>query len=147
MLPPASFALNQAFIADVEAYKNLGGVCFVDMLEPHLIIQEALMDEELLLIGRKLNQRVDVFPHGINVNAWHLLENGHLFVKTYERGVQRLTRSCGTGSVSCAAFCKSRGNMFVSTPGGELAITMHKEGIELKGPAFFFCKNKIRKEG
>lgn len=146
-LPRARFETNPKFIADVEVFKSLKRFLYVDMLEPHLILQEKLSDEALLTLGRELNQRKDLFPHGINVNAWHALENGHLFVKTYERGVQRLTRSCGTGSVSCAASYQSQGTVFVSTPGGRLEIILFEDGVELKGPAFFFCKDKTKEEG
>jgi hypothetical protein len=44
--------------------------------------------------------------------------------------------------MSCAAFYKTQGSVFVSTPGGPLAILLYKNGIELKGPAFFFDKDK-----
>jgi diaminopimelate epimerase len=146
-LPPANFAWNEKFIADFAAFEGLTRFFYVNMLEPHLILQEELSDEQLLSLGKELNQRKDLFPSGINVNAWHLLEDDRLFVKTYERGVQRLTLSCGTGSMSCAAFHKSLGTLFVSTPGGDLEVILQEDGIELKGPAFFFYKNKKEEGG
>lgn len=144
-LPLAKFDINNKFIADPKLLNTLTRFSFIDMLEPHLILQENLSDEELLEVGRKLNLETRLFPHGINVNAWHVLDNGHLFVKTYERGVQRLTKSCGTGSISCAASYQSAGTVSVSTPGGPLEIAFHDDGVKLIGPAFFFCKNRTTK--
>lgn len=146
-LPPANFALNTKFIADTGLFKSQTRLTYVDMLEPHLIVQEELTDEELLAFGREINQKKDLFPYGINVNAWSVCKNDHLFVKTYERGVQRLTQSCGTGSMSCAAYYKSKGAVSVSTPGGPLEIILQDDGIELKGPAFFFCTHKTKIAG
>ena len=143
-LPLASFALNKKFVADAQQFKKLG-YTYVNMLEPHLILEKELSDEELFSLGQELNQRKDLFPHGINVNVCRVLKEGHLFVKTYERGVQRLTQSCGTGSMSCAAFYKSQGVVSVSTPGGQLQILLQEDGIVLIGPAFFSYSNKIEK--
>ena len=64
-------------------------------------------------------------------------EKNRITVKTYERGVQRLTLSCGTGS-SCSSTIFLRGesgSIHVATPGGDLEITISEEGLELKGPA------------
>src|SRR5579872_433242 len=141
-LPLAKFTRNTKFIADPKSFDTFTGFAFVDMLEPHLILQEKLSDKELLELGRRLNRDKGLFPYGINVNAWHILGNGHLYVKTYERGVQRLTQSCGTGSIACAASYQSAGTVSVSTPGGPLEIAFYADGVELRGAAFFFCKNR-----
>jgi diaminopimelate epimerase len=144
-LPPARFEINDKFIANPNLFKKAYGFDYVEMIEPHLVVQKAMSDEELLSLGRELNSRKDLFPHGININAWQKLNEGSLHVKTYERGVQRLTRSCGTGSMSCAAFCGFHGNVHVSTPGGSLIIQVQGDGIVLKGPASFFDKDKTGK--
>lgn len=109
---------------------------YTETLEPHLAIEADLSDEELFDLGRKMNSRKDIFPNGINVNAWKKISSTKIFVKTYERGVQRLTRSCGTGSAACAFACLSDfGSLNVSTPGGPLSIVIHNKSIELIGAA------------
>ena len=137
-LPPARFEINTRFIAQPAQFKSEYEFHYVEMIEPHLIIQKPMTDEELFLWGRQLNSRKEMFPLGININAWCLLPDGSLYVKTYERGVQRLTRSCGTGSMSCAAFYCRQGNVHVYTPGGNIDICVEGDGIILKGPASFF---------
>lgn len=130
-LPLPSMSLNEAFVKGTE----FNGCLYVETLEPHLTIEKKMEDEELFAFGKMLNQQKEVFPKGINVNAWHLIEEDVLFVKTYERGVQRLTASCGTGSISACASYKKEGHFVVLTPGGKLDVLLDLEGAILKGPA------------
>ena len=132
-LPPVRLLLNPQFVRK----QQLFGLHYVEMMEPHLVMEGQLSDEELFMMGRKINAHKDIFPLGINVNAFHVLGENRLFVKTYERGVQRLTKACGSGSIACAAFSKKEGQLFVSTPGGELEIFLNKDSILLKGAASF----------
>ena len=146
-MPKVSFEANEKFVTDFKGLKTLGHFHYAEILEPHLVLHEKLSDEELLLLGKKLNQMKTLFPHGINVNACYLMQDGSLYVRTYERGVQRLTQSCGTGSICCAAFYKTQGIVNVITPGGPLEIGLEQEGVMLKGPASFSYNNKKEEEG
>lgn len=133
-LPPVRFSINPKFVISSH---SLSPFEYVEAIEPHLVIEQEMSDEELTLIGQKLNHEKDRFPLGINVNAYYFLQDGSIAVKTYERGVQRLTRSCGTGSISCAASImkqrKSLGAVNVLTPGGPLKIIFRENEIELCG--------------
>lgn len=133
-LPPVSFNPQEKFMTDPMQFKGQ----YTEMLEPHLVFVGAMSDEQLLSLGRELNQRKDLFPLGINVNAWHFLKEGSIYVKTYERGVQRLTRSCGTGSAACASRIQNQGVMDVFTPGGPLKIILGANGIELIGEGIVY---------
>lgn len=134
-LPPARFEINKKFISKPEIFEERADLVYVEMLEPHLLVRSALSDAELHSLGTSLNQQKDVFPLGINVNAWQIVGQNMLFVKTYERGVQRLTLSCGTGSASCASYFQNQGKVDIQTPGGFLTIAINDHSIELKGPA------------
>ena len=58
-------------------------------------------DEEIFRLGRTL--RYDsAFPHGTNVNVISRLPDGSLRQRTYERGVEALTKACGTGATGSA---------------------------------------------
>ncbi len=60
-------------------------------------------------IGMYLNkQRIDLFPHGINVNFARVKRNGSTSIefRTFERGINKETLSCGTGSVAVAYVAK-----------------------------------------
>jgi diaminopimelate epimerase len=60
-------------------------------------------------------------------------------VRTYERGVEAETLSCGTGSVACAAVAHRLGRtgsrVRVNTKGGELVITLTDEAAFMEGAA------------
>ena len=134
-LPKPSFQWNPKFITNWETFcVDYGNFRYVEVIEPHVTLHKKINAQELFEWGKELNQRKDLFPHGINVNAWHV-DNGDLFVQTYERGVQRLTKSCGTGSLSCAACFKNLGHLKVITAGGHLEISQQQEFIELRGAA------------
>jgi diaminopimelate epimerase len=86
---------------------------------------------------------------GINVNAVWVLEDGSLKVRTYERGVEDETYSCGTGVTACAlAYALTQKRKLGSyvqtlhTPGGILKVHYTWDGskfdqIVLEGPAEF----------
>ncbi len=137
-LPPVSFVPNAKFVPHPEQLPK--ELIYAEAIEPHLILQGSMSDAELRAIGRQWNQRKDLFPLGINVNACEVIEEGVLFVKTFERGVQNLTKSCGTGSLSCAAFYCIQGIVQVHTPGGALTIGLNPDSIVLQGPAHVWEK-------
>jgi diaminopimelate epimerase len=86
---------------------------------------------------------------GINVNISRVITNQNLQMRTYERGVENETRSCGTGvtatvlahSILHGSTLGNKKQMVrMETPGGLLAIEFEKtetgfENIWLIGPA------------
>ncbi|MBP8672777.1 MAG: diaminopimelate epimerase [Synergistales bacterium] len=78
---------------------------FVTVGVPHVVIflddLSKRTTEELTRLGREIRHRMDLFPQGANVN-FVVLEREGLFCITYERGVEGITSSCGTGSVASA---------------------------------------------
>lgn len=95
----------------------------------------------------------DVFKkEGINVNFVEGTED-RIFVRTYERGVEDETLSCGTGVTAAAlVFAHNEvgfNRVEVTTPGGNLAVEFDKTGEEefkniwLCGPAQFVFKGEI----
>ncbi len=78
----------------------------VHMPNPHIVaIVDKISDYELEDIGTKANQHPELFPNGTNINFCQILDDGAIFVRTYERGVG-LTNSCGSGmSASSLIYC------------------------------------------
>jgi diaminopimelate epimerase len=88
----------------------------------------------------------DVFPEGANVNLAAVVDDGSgegpavVDQRTFERGVEGETRSCGTGAVAVVAAARRlgliEGESAVSRPpGGELEITVPNAGhATLTGP-------------
>ncbi len=63
---------------------------------------------DLVLLGRTLCHDHLRFPEGVNVNFVQNLGEGKILVTTYERGVEDLTDSCGTGSTMSAIAAAKR---------------------------------------
>jgi diaminopimelate epimerase len=87
-----------------------------------------------------------VFPEGANVTVAARAddEDGPAFrQRTYERGVEGETDSCGTGAVAIAAVAHRLGRLDttetvrVSPPGGDLFVTITDDDALLRGPAVF----------
>jgi diaminopimelate epimerase len=86
---------------------------------------------------------------GINVNVTWLDEKKELHMRTYERGVEDETLSCGTGTVAVALLAHHLqgipSDTPIHTPGGELKVSFHVSdsqyvNILLTGPATFVFK-------
>ena len=82
-----------------------------------------------------------------------MLEKAHLQVRTYERGVEAETLSCGTGVTASAyaylqAHPENNQTIQVKTEGGNLAVEINdfqqsNEAVYLIGPATFVYEGKI----
>ena len=67
-----------------------------------------------------------LFPNGININFYYLVNNSTIKLNTHERGVG-FTSSCGTGACASVAYAKNldklEDNIKVIMPGGNLQIS------------------------
>ncbi|WP_424008520.1 diaminopimelate epimerase [Haloferax denitrificans] len=85
-----------------------------------------------------------VFPDGANVTLASPDGEGGFRQRTFERGVEGETQSCGTGAVAVVAAAKQLGRVSgddpvtVTPPGGALSVTVPDEGSALLGgPAVY----------
>jgi len=73
------------------------------------------------------------------VNFARIDSKNEITVRTYERGVEGETLSCGTGSVACAVVVhrlgKTGNKVKVNTKGGELVITIRDDAAFMEGRA------------
>ncbi|MEI6839637.1 MAG: diaminopimelate epimerase [Methanomicrobiales archaeon] len=78
------------------------------------------------------------FPAGANVNFVEKTGTDKIRIRTFERGVEDETLSCGTGATACAAMAHKLGftgeTVHVDTEGGPLNIYLGKETFT-EGPA------------
>ena len=145
--------INQA-IDDVSSTLNF---TVVNMPNPHLVSFVDKVDEEqLVALGKKVNTMPHLFPNGINVNFCQILDEGVIFVRTYERGVG-LTQSCGSGmSASSLVYCLlgyqamghtlevyNLGGLVQCTP---MVTALHQYSVFLSGNATFMFKGFIDKQ-
>lgn len=78
-------------------------------------------------IGPKIRHHLSFSPEGVNVNFACLRKDGTLEIRTYERGVEAETLSCGTGAVA-ASYCAMQGGQ-ISYPIRVLPLS--KEELEV----------------
>ena len=70
---------------------------------PHLVaIASNLPGLELSAIGPSLRDHPALAPHGANVNFYEVDSDGAVHLRTWERGVEGETLSCGSGMVAVA---------------------------------------------
>lgn len=121
-------------IGSDEVYLNTGTYHVVKMVDDPEIIN-------LEIEAPKIRNSVKYEPHGTNVNYVHTAGN-KLFLRTFEKGVEAETLSCGTGVTASAivASLKYGGDSFnVVTKGGELKVAFLRtadsfEHVTLQGP-------------
>ncbi len=119
--------------------QNFEGV-FVNTGVPHFVVPVADLDSmDVLNIGRSIRFHEEFKPSGTNVDFIQV-EDGKVRMRTYERGVESETLSCGTGAVASAiaayrsGFVRDR-EVEVITKGGEVLKVYIGEGeVYLEGP-------------
>jgi diaminopimelate epimerase len=90
---------------------------------------------------------------GSNINFVKQISENHFAVRTYERGVEDETLSCGTGATAVAIAMNATGktnsnHIHLDVQGGKLEVFFKKENnkftnVFLKGPATFVFKGTI----
>jgi diaminopimelate epimerase len=126
--------------------------CILNTGSPHFVKKvENLKDMDVYTFGKSIRNSEQFVKDGINVNFMEVLSEGQLFVRTYERGVEDETYSCGTGVTACAiAYLKDKNisSVKVKVLGGNLKVSLVKQGnsyenIWLEGPAKLVFEGKI----
>ena len=120
---------------------------------PHLaVFVDDVEKADLISIARPLRHSQRYAPDGVNVNLV-CVEGEKLIVRTYERGVEDETLSCGTGVTASAIAAASSGKIVTNNPviftrGGTLAVsfTINRDSVSnitLTGPATFVFSGEI----
>ncbi len=128
---------------------------FLDTGSPHWIVWTPDAAAETVDIkGRAIRNQERFLPGGTNVNFVEKRGRDGLFVRTYERGVEAETLSCGTGVTAAAIAASGTGtgvfDFTIETPGGLLRVSFQKTGPEkaenicLTGPAQLVFEGTVR---
>lgn len=133
---------------DVNMIKSFKSHTFLNTGSPHHV--EFVKDIESLNVkqkGRQIRNGAPYFEEGTNVNFAELLDQNTIKVRTYERGVEDETLSCGTGVTAVAISShfegKTRANSInIKAMGGDLSVSFDNDdgnysNIILTGPATF----------
>ena len=114
---------------------------------PHYIeFVDSVNSVDIVGLGQMIRYNERFKAEGINVNFVQQ-EEGQLFVRTYERGVENETFSCGTGVTASALIAGieklGEQRINIETLGGTLAVSFNNRGdnifdnIYLMGPGTF----------
>lgn len=115
-----------------------------DTGSPHLLIlwpedPYNMESEAFSSMGRKLRHHPLFQPGGVNVSLVHAGASGLWIVRTYERGVEAETLSCGTGLTAAAYLAQQLGHsspVTLQTAGGHVQVEITgQDGALLRGPA------------
>ena len=140
---------------NVDEIKMASDYVFLNTGSPHHItLVEDVKSVPVKEIGSQTRYSNLYGKAGSNVNFVEMISDSLFAVRTYERGVEDETLSCGTGVTAAAiamhAIGKTTSNVIsLLVEGGELKVTFKKEGkkytdVFLIGPATFVFEGKIQ---
>jgi len=141
-------------MSDVSEFTVKNNNYLLNTGSPHYVIFEPEVNTiNVFKRGSTIRNSKEFEPYGVNVDFVQFLGND-LFVRTYERGVENETLSCGTG-VTASAICATinmntdKNSWDIKTLGGKLNVRFKKTGnnkftdVWLTGPAKFVFKGEI----
>ncbi|MEX0985907.1 MAG: diaminopimelate epimerase [Bacteroidales bacterium] len=143
ILPDGNIKLE---MRDVTGFSKIKEGYFLDTGSPHLVLfVEDVENLDVFNLGREKRYSKE-FKEGTNVNFVQL-DDHEIYVRTYERGVENETLSCGTGVVASAIAASLQTARYgreinVKTKGGKLHVIFEPgtvahgfRNIYLTGPA------------
>lgn len=144
----------QLQMQDVSAINVFSDHLFLDTGSPHHV--EMVSDIQTYNVkseGSRIRYGEPYGASGSNVNFVEQLSDNKFAVRTYERGVEDETLSCGTGVTAVALAmhekAKTQSNeVHLKTSGGDLKVTFEKENngytnVWLIGPAVQVFKGEL----
>jgi len=134
-------------MSDVKAVETSENFFVTNTGSPHYVqLVKNIKEFDVFSEGKNIRYNDRFKAEGVNVNFIEF-HNDHLFVRTYERGVENETYSCGTGVTAAAitTHLHKAGShrVAIQTLGGELAVSFNNQGgghfndIWLQGPGTF----------
>lgn len=134
----------------VHAIAKVENAFVLDTGSPHYVtFVDSVNELDVIVEGKKIRNSDTYRAEGINVNFAKITDTG-ILMRTYERGVEDETFSCGTGTVASAIAAAVKLNdqkkvqsVFVQALGGDLTVSFTRESADhftnvfLKGPVAF----------
>jgi diaminopimelate epimerase len=149
--------LKMQAVKDID--KRPGKTYVLNTGSPHYVrfIDENLSELNIVSEAKKIRYNDEFAAEGINVNFVSVLDETAISVRTYERGVEDETLSCGTGVTAAALSLATlkklpSGHYIISVKvmGGELKVSYDFDAdnqsfsnIWLQGPATYVFKGTV----
>ncbi len=138
-------SLQMKNVSEVKIHDNY---IFLNTGSPHHVqFVDDLSNFDVKKEGAKIRYSYLYGKPGSNVNFVNQISENEFSIRTYERGVEDETLSCGTGATATAIAMKAIGktnsnNIIINVQGGKLEVSFDEENgiftnVFLKGPAEF----------
>ncbi|POS00897.1 diaminopimelate epimerase [Flavobacterium croceum DSM 17960] len=140
---------------DVQAITTTPDYIFLNTGSPHhVMLVPNTQDIDVKKQGAEIRYSSLYGKEGSNVNFVTQKNENHFALRTYERGVEDETLSCGTGATATAIAMHVLGktnstNIAIEVEGGQLQVSFEKtsqgyQKVFLVGPATFVFEGEIK---
>jgi diaminopimelate epimerase len=131
---------------------------FVTVGVPHYVVflRDGLWEQDIVPLGRAIRTHPGLAPDGANVNFVSVRDRRSIEVRTYERGVEGETLSCGSGVVASVTVSALLGRVdspvsVLTRSGITLEVSFTKDvdiltDVKLKGDARLVYKSALTSE-
>lgn len=132
-------------MGDVFKIETIDDAVYMDTGSPHYVkMVDEVLDIDIINDAHKIRYNARFSTKGVNVNFVEMMD-GITHIRTYERGVEDETLSCGTGATACAIAMHHLGKVSetevpVKVLGGKVSISFEPQengsysNIWLTGP-------------
>jgi diaminopimelate epimerase len=141
---------------DVNSITDRKAYCTLNTGSPHYVtFEDDVMNTNVAQKGRVIRNSTAFKKQGINVNFIEVRKKGIPLLRTYERGVEDETLSCGTGTVAAALvlavknISTAKDHCDIQTMGGKLKVWFNKDkngfkDVWLEGLATMVYTGKVK---
>lgn len=120
----------------------------INVGNPHaVLLVDNISNTNVAIQGKYISEHA-LFPEQTNVGFMQVINNQHIKLRVYERGVGE-TQACGSGAVAASAigrlYNQLAAQVIVSLQGGDLLVTWKNvdDSIFLNGPAIFVYEGVV----
>ncbi|MDP2237545.1 MAG: diaminopimelate epimerase [Bacteroidales bacterium] len=148
-ISPSKFHVTIS-MKDVNSFDLTQNRLIVNTGSPHYVaVSDKLATHDVVKEGKKIRNDKTISSEGINVNFMELINN-EIHMRTYERGVENETLSCGTGVTATAIAANlwfGIKSPVIHTRGGDFKVHLERDenrffNIILEGPVKFVFNGK-----
>lgn len=142
-------------MANVSGFELELGDYVLETGSPHYLrFVDSVAETDIVSFGQSIRFSESYKENGINVNVIEEVDSSKIRIRTYERGVEDETLSCGTGATAAAMAFAVKNELDgeleiqVQVEGGELIVSFIRSGREfesvyLTGPATYVFTGEI----
>jgi diaminopimelate epimerase len=125
------YDVGKISLDDLDSKVNAKRSTYMNTGVPHAVFEIKDILNYPVLENGWLVRHDQRFPKGSNANFFEVISDKHIRIRTFERGVENETLSCGTGAtataLAAADFYKWSDEVMLETLGGRLVVKFSKD--------------------